>query len=331
MKLLPVLVCLVLWFPLPGSGQGIRMSADFLPLEVGNRWVYDVTNEAGAKDGQIEFAVEDYTIVSGVSFYVLTGFPFTSESTGRIRLVRYDRQERQFMRVIGDDHGPLFLTEAGTTEVLQTDPAGTPQKFLLKTDSMVLTFERGIGIVEARLETPGGPRIAKIVSTQGKSFAGARGASSAAVAGSTASTPSFPVIPLPPPVRTVETVTPVTDTNPQLSVYSMESAEGLKLVFVVENTSDKLLPFKFSSGQSYDFVITNAVTGSEVWRWSRGQFFTQVIRSEAIRGKARWTFEAVWKFRDAEGNPIPPGQYHLIGILTAQPPLQSHAAVLTVR
>ena len=32
---------------------GVRMSADFLPLEVGNRWVYDVFNEGGQKIGAV--------------------------------------------------------------------------------------------------------------------------------------------------------------------------------------------------------------------------------------------------------------------------------------
>ena len=307
------------------------MSADFLPLEVGNRWVYDVTNEAGEKAGQIEFSVEEYTIVSGTSFYALSGFPFTSESVNRIRLVRYDRQERQFMRVIDQDEGPLFLDDAGTTEVVQSDSAGVPQKFVYKTDTMSLTFERGVGIVEARVQTSAGMRIAKIVSTEGKTFAKAGAAPS-----STAVTPvspdiEFPVIPLPPPVRTVETIAPVTESNPRLDLYSMDSPEGLKVVFEIENTSERLLPFKFSSGQSYDFVITDAATGREVWRWSRGQFFTQVIRSEAIRGKSKWRFEATWARRDNQGNPVPPGQYHLQAILTSQPPLQSTVVILTVR
>src|SRR5262249_46022803 len=55
--------------------QGVRMSADFLPLDVGNRWVYDVFNEDGQKIGDMDFAVQEYTIVKGHSFYALTRFP----------------------------------------------------------------------------------------------------------------------------------------------------------------------------------------------------------------------------------------------------------------
>src|SRR4030095_14756047 len=67
MKSLRGLLLALLLFPLPGWAQGVRMSADFLPLEVGRSWTYDVTNETGQKVGQIGFEVEEYTIVSGAS------------------------------------------------------------------------------------------------------------------------------------------------------------------------------------------------------------------------------------------------------------------------
>jgi hypothetical protein len=329
MKLIPGLLFILLVMPKPGFAQGIRMSPDFFPLEVGNRWIYDVTNEAGQKIEQLQFEVEDYTIVSGTSFYVLTDFPFAQER--RIRLVRYDRQERQFMRVIGDDEGPLFLSEAGSTEVLQMDPSGSPLKFVFRSGSTALVFERGVGIVEAHLDEPGGKRIAKISRVERKGLAGGGPGPAAVSPAPAVPQPGTPAQPLPPPVRTVETITQVTETNPHLDIYAEEAPDGLKLVFIVRNTAEKLLPFKFSSGQSYDFVITEAASGREVWRWSVGQFFTQVIRSEAIRGGGKWTFEELWKRRDNSGQAVPPGQYHLRAILTAQPPLTSPIEVLTVR
>src|SRR5262245_16509272 len=47
MKSLRGLVFALLLLPVPGLAQGVRMSADFLPLEVGKRWTYEVTNQAG--------------------------------------------------------------------------------------------------------------------------------------------------------------------------------------------------------------------------------------------------------------------------------------------
>jgi hypothetical protein len=334
MKLFPALVMIVLSLSSTGFGQGVRMAPDSFPLEVGNRWIYDLFDESGAKRGTLEFGVEDFRIVSGSSFYVLTDFPFTLE-TSRIRLVRYDRQERQFMRVAGTDEGPLFMGDGTTTEVLQADAGGSPQKFVLKRDGMALTFERGVGIIAAQMELPSGARTAKLSSIQGKGLTSSGSSAVTAVSGKAPLPPTVatPVLPVPgdEPGRRVETITAVTATNPRLDIFSLESGSSDKLVLVVENLFDKLLPFKFTSGQNYDFIITDPGDGREIWRWSRGQAFTQVVRSEAIRGDGKWTFEVLWNRRDNNGNPVPPGQYHLMGILTSQPPIQSSRVILAIQ
>src|SRR6058998_149290 len=109
MNILPKICILFLLLPASLFAQpGVRMSADFLPLEVGNRWVYDVFNEAGQKMGALEFTVQEYRIVGGRSFYLLTQFPFVTDGDA-IKLVRYDREERQYMRMVDNAEGPLFL------------------------------------------------------------------------------------------------------------------------------------------------------------------------------------------------------------------------------
>src|SRR6185295_18165411 len=119
MRLLSKVAFVLFLMPISLLAQpGVRMSSDFLPLEVGNRWVYDVFNEAGQKIGNMEFAVQEYRIVGGRSFYLLTQFPFAAENGGLIKLVRYDRQERQYMRMADNEEGPLFLAVGTRTEVL---------------------------------------------------------------------------------------------------------------------------------------------------------------------------------------------------------------------
>ena len=138
------------------------MSADFLPLEVGKSWTYDVMNDAGQKMGQIGFEVEEYTIVSGASFYVLSEFPFSPETGEPIRFVRYDRDERSFIRKARNDGRPFIPRRwLATTEVIESDASGAPQKFILRMDKMALTFQRGVGIVEAKMEKSGSMRYSK--------------------------------------------------------------------------------------------------------------------------------------------------------------------------
>src|SRR5262245_46418221 len=141
---------------------GVRMSADFLPLEVGNRWVYDVLNESGQKIGDLDFAVQEYTIQRGHSFYVLTRFPFAVSDGEPIRLIRYDRMEREYVRMVDNEEGSLFLSDGAKASVIQADPSGLPLKFTLSLDLMELTFQRGVGIVEAKIPGANGLQIVKL-------------------------------------------------------------------------------------------------------------------------------------------------------------------------
>jgi len=313
------LILAVLLFPLPGWAQGVRMSADFLPLEVGKRWTYDVTNEAGQEIGQIAFAVEEYTIVEGTSFYVLTEFPFSMETGDPIRLIRYDRSERFFIRKQRTNEGPLFLNDGAVTEVVESDASGAPQKFVLKMDKMALTFQRGVGIVEARMDRPGGVVTAKLT---GAGSSAGKNATSAPVAVPTTKDP----IVIPPPVETTRRESPVstvTSQNPRIEVVVTPSPGGYQIVMVVLNTSDKLLPFRFNSGQTYDFIVQDEATSREVWRWSHDNFFTQVQRTDSIRASGRWQFEVTWNRKDNDDKVVPPGRYRVVGIVTSLPRVQA--------
>ncbi|HZI50989.1 MAG TPA: BsuPI-related putative proteinase inhibitor, partial [Terriglobia bacterium] len=271
MKSVRGLVLAILLLPVSGWAQGVRMSADFLPLDVGKRWTYDVTSEAGQKIGQLDFSIEEYTIVSGTSFYVLSEFPFSPETGEPVRFVRYDRAERYFIRKVGNNEGPLFLDDDATTEVLESDSSGAPQKFVLRAGKMSLTFQRGVGIVEARMDRSGTPVIAKLVAAPG---------SVNRPAPTAVSTERNIVIPPPVvvPNRRESPVASVNPDNPRVQVVASPSGQGYRFGVVLTNTSDKLLPLRFASGQTYDFVIYDTLSDREIWRWSKGNFFTQVVR-----------------------------------------------------
>lgn len=316
------------------------MSADFLPLSVGNRWVYDVVNADGRTVSQVEFSVREHTIVKGRSFYVLTNFPFALQSGSEIHLVRYDKGEKQFLRVLDDMEGPLFLADGSAAEVLEADSSGLPQKFVLHSGVMDVTFQRGVGITEVRMQT----QSAKIASARI-----GQGAGPGAIPTAGSASPKTPAaekapgaaqqagIPLP---RTPEQkmkeqaahVGSITDDNPLLIVDAVEVPEGHKFSLIVKNTSDKLLPFTFSSGQSYDFAVIDPSTGQEVWRWSQHMFFvTQVRRSEAIAPNRQWLFEVVWNHRDNNLNPVPRGTYTIVAFVSTKPELESDSLTIEVK
>ena len=313
---------LLLVFLAPGTllAQGVKMSADFLPLEVGNRWVYEIANEDGKKIGDLDFSVQEYTIIGGRSFYVLTRFPFVAEGSGLTKLIRYDRQERQYLKMVENEEGPLFLADGARAEVLQADESGLPLKFVLHLDLMDLTFQRAVGIIEARIHGSNGLQIAKLTSLK----TGDRRAAEAAAQGA-------PVLPQPktPEQKTkdlTQNVAKISEENPVLDVRADPVQGGHKFVLTVINTSDKLLPFKFTSSKSYDFAVIDELTGQEIWRWSQRMFFTEVIRQDTIRPNRNWTFEVTWNHRDNDLNMVMPGKYKVLGIVATNPPIESEPA-----
>jgi hypothetical protein len=184
-------------------------------------------------------------------------------------------------------------------------------------NEMSLTFQRGVGIVEARMKRSGTPVIAKLVGSPGAP--GPRPGPTAA-----APTDKTSVL-IPPPVipnRREPPVASVSAQNPRLEVSATPTPDGYRFVMVVTNTSDKLLPLRFTSSQTYDFVIRDTLGDREVWRWSDGNFFNQVIRNESIRAEGKWQFDETWNRKDNDGKPVPAGAYRLTAIVTSSPLLQ---------
>jgi len=327
MKLLSKLAVLIFLIPAALPAQpGVKMSADFLPLEVGNRWVYDLFNESGQKIGNLEFAVQEYRIMNGRSFYSITDFPF-AEDGKLIKLVRYDRQERQYMRMLDNEEGPLFLADGTSVEVLQADESGLPAKFVLHGDLVDLTFQRGQGIVEARIHGGKDVQIAKLTSLH----TGERKAAEAKAQGA-------PAVPQPQPKTAEQKAKGLADNvvNPSedtvaLDVQAMDVPGGTQFVLTVINSTDKLVPFSFNSGKTYDFAVADASTGQEIWRWSLRMFFTQVIRQEALRPNRNWSFAVIWNHRDNDLNVVTAGKYKVVGSLLSKTPMESEPATFEIK
>jgi hypothetical protein len=121
------------------------------------------------------------------------------------------------------------------------------------------------------------------------------------------------------------------DETVALDVQVSDVPGGTKFLLTVINTTDKLVPFSFRSGQTYDFAVVDASTGQEVWRWSRRMFFTQVIRQEALRPNRNWTFEVTWNHRDNDLNNVASGKYKVVGSLAVQPAMESEPVAFEVK
>ncbi len=314
--LLPAIMILTLLLPMTATAQGIRMAPDFLPLDVGNLWRYNILDPEGVAVGSLEFGISDYSIVDGYSYYVFDRFPFGPDlEVNRPIRIRYDGQQRQFIRFDGAVQADLFPSPGASAEVLATNDDGLPTRALFRFGSLVLTLERGVGIVQAGFLLPEGPRVASLVAA--RVSGGVVGTFAAEDPG-----PSSGSQPLTgaDPVDAAETVS---DMEPELTVEAVAERDLHRFVLTVRNPSDRLLPFDFTTSQSFDFVVVDPSSGQELWRWSERRFFSEVLRSEAIRSGGDWTFEGEWNYRDSELNEVEPGVYEVYGVLASEEPLES--------
>lgn len=312
-------------FPTASWGQGLRMSPDFLPLETGNTWTYAVEDEAG-RTTRFTMEILDHRIVDGLSLYVFSRLPFAPDATMDDPVgVRFDTQTRQYVFTNGTDGGPLFPATGERAEVVETDDLGLPLVVELDYGDRTLTIERNVGITAGSLPYAGGRAKVTLIS----------GHVGEAVVGDAADVtdavpprgPGLPELDVESPVNNV--VLP-TETAPLITLEVAPDGNGHRFTLHVQNPTDRLMPFDFTTSQDFDFVVTEPGTEREVWRWARRMFFSQVLRSEALRARGEWVFEAEWNHTDNELNAVPAGVYQVRGILAAEEPLESETVEFRV-
>jgi hypothetical protein len=77
------------------------------------------------------------------------------------------------------------------------------------------------------------------------------------------------------------------------------------------------LTLTFNSGQIFDLVIRDS-GGAEVFRWSKGRLFTQVMQTIAFSGEKDWAIQIA--LTDPDGKPLPAGKYVAEAYLTNSGP-----------
>lgn len=84
--------------------------------------------------------------------------------------------------------------------------------------------------------------------------------------------------------------------------------DDLQFTLTVENTGDDPETLSFRDSQRAEFVAHDG--DSEVWRWSEGQMFAQMLGSETVDPGATVAYEGEW-----EG--ARPGTYTVVGEVVA--------------
>jgi len=104
-----------------------------------------------------------------------------------------------------------------------------------------------------------------------------------------------------------------------------QSGEIITIKLKVFNYSAETIDFHFNSSQRYDFIIEDK-EGNEVWRWSEGRMFAQML-GEKILGpnnpEAIYTVEYKGK--------LSLGYYKVTGILVAKDRPMSGSIIIEVK
>jgi hypothetical protein len=88
---------------------------------------------------------------------------------------------------------------------------------------------------------------------------------------------------------------------------SYKVGEAVPLTFSVTNTQTSSRILKFASGQEFDIEISR--DGREVWRWSNGKMFPQMVRILPLGPGEVLQFKETWDQQDNEGHLLAPGDY----------------------
>ncbi|HZF67675.1 MAG TPA: BsuPI-related putative proteinase inhibitor [Gemmatirosa sp.] len=101
-----------------------------------------------------------------------------------------------------------------------------------------------------------------------------------------------------------------TDTASVQAALAVTLGDAATFALQVVNVSDRRLELDFPDGQTRDFTVYDAA-GREVWRWSKGRLFTQVMQNKLLHAGDTVTYAERWE-RPA------PGTYQVLATLRSE-------------
>ncbi|MCI0351658.1 MAG: BsuPI-related putative proteinase inhibitor, partial [Acidobacteriales bacterium] len=258
------------------SETGAFLAADYLPLNLGNRWIYTRKESRFKKTDTVRVEIISAPIIRWRTWYIFSQLPFAPglESANNVP-IRYDPETKRFLRLTQDGEAPLFPVgeDSDGTFDASVDENGRPMpnrvSYLTCADcadsGMEMVFDRGLGVTAVQVTQAWGTESYELKSAEvnqrkfGEPIPVNKPKDPAAK-------PAGPVI---------------SRADPTLSLTVEKKAEGANFQLRVRNPTESFLSFNFSSSQTYDFVVREKDSGFEIWRWSKGNFFTQVVRNQA--------------------------------------------------
>lgn len=94
---------------------------------------------------------------------------------------------------------------------------------------------------------------------------------------------------------------------------------AVQFAFSVTNAGGGKIEVNFPSGKTHDVVVLDSL-GRQVWRWSDGRIFTQLLQNRTLRGADTMEFDGRWAN-------APRGRYVAVAMLASNNhPIEQRAA-----
>ncbi len=106
---------------------------------------------------------------------------------------------------------------------------------------------------------------------------------------------------------------------------SYSVGEPIKMTLKIFNYTEEDIAFHFDTSQRYDFIIEDE-EGNEVWRWSEGRMFAQMLGEENL-GPNNPEVTYTTEYKDK----LSPGYYKVTGIFVAQDRPMSGNIIIMVK
>jgi hypothetical protein len=87
------------------------------------------------------------------------------------------------------------------------------------------------------------------------------------------------------------------------------NVRDVRFAFSVTNAGGGKVEMNFPSGKTHDVVVLDSL-GRQVWRWSDGRMFTQLLQNKILRSADTLDFDGHWQ------NP-PRGRYVAVAMLAS--------------
>lgn len=305
---------------------GAAVAQDYMPLQVGNQWVYRASALNPFRDPPIVVEVTDAQAVDGNVYFLTTGLasnPVYLRQGQDGVLYAYDPQTRR------EQPWVAFQTPEGGTFATGIDSCNTSGKVttrggaenipigffsnLLKINYTLSCADAGIvedvylpyiGLVRRTRDSIGGPRVYDLI------YARLGGVT---VVGAAETFFSL----------SVDRNT-VTLPNPMILAPSF-GPPTLVARLTLRSTTQGPVTLSYPSSQEFDLVLRNA-KGDIVYQWSANQVFLQATRFESF-GPGERNRAILIPLADSRGGTLPVGLYTLEAYLTASPPYSFRAQV----